>query len=66
MLCDLLWADPDTKILNWGENERNLRREVFNDLVHFLLMWVNKLLRGPLIVSNKASELRNPLLLSES
>ena len=24
MLCDLLWADPDNKILNWGENERGV------------------------------------------
>ena len=24
MLCDLLWSDPDIKILNWGENERGV------------------------------------------
>jgi serine/threonine-protein phosphatase PP1 catalytic subunit len=24
MLCDLLWADPDKNIQNWGENDRGV------------------------------------------
>ena len=24
MLCDLLWADPDKTIMNWGENDRGV------------------------------------------
>ena len=24
MLCDLLWADPDKSIMNWGENDRGV------------------------------------------
>jgi serine/threonine-protein phosphatase PP1 catalytic subunit len=24
MLCDLLWADPDKNIMNWGENDRGV------------------------------------------